>query len=353
MDPVPHYMQRCLDLAVLGLGKVSPNPLVGCVIVDGDEVIGEGYHQGFGLPHAEVNAINSVMDKSRLRTSVLYVNLEPCAHHGKTPPCADLILSYEIPEVVIGTIDPYPAVSGRGMQRLIDGGVKVHLGIMEKACSMLNKRFFTFYKLNRPYIILKWAQSADGFIAPENYQAEERSKYWITGRSAVEYVHKWRVEEDAILVGHRTVIADNPRLTAREWPGRNPLRMVLDPDYCLTKEYAVFNQESVTIHYNCNAGLEEGKNLTIRINGIDFLSDVIQDAVTRNIQSIIVEGGAQTLNQFILRDLWDEARVFTGKRRFGSGIKAPLMHYPPDKSLQIGEDNLSLWKHPKSVNYQE
>src|SRR5690554_5115458 len=264
MDLSEKYMMRCIELARLGMGHVSPNPLVGCVIVHRNKIIGEGYHRQYGGPHAEVNAINEVTDHQLLKESTLYVSLEPCAHYGLTPPCSDLIIEKMIPKVVIGTTDPFAAVAGRGITKLQKAGVEVVTGVLEDSCRELNKRFFTYHQKQRPYVILKWAQTADGFIDMERNPADIGTPTWITGPLALTLVHKLRSEEDAILVGTNTALADNPSLTVRHWSGRNPIRAVVDLNRRLPQSLNIFNGKAQTLIFNTDKESTEGQNLWIR-----------------------------------------------------------------------------------------
>ena len=331
------YMQRCLDLALKGLGKVAPNPMVGSVVVYNGQIVGEGYHQQYGKAHAEVNAINSVADKSLLTQSTLYVNLEPCSHYGKTPPCADLIIANKIPHVVIGSADPNPLVAGKGVERLRKAGVEVTEGILPDACEFLNRRFFTFHRKLRPYIILKWAQSADGFIAPI-----QPKQVWLTGEASKQVVHKWRTEEQAVLVGTTTALVDDPQLTARLWQGNQPLRVVLDKELKLPPHLHLFNKAAPTLILN--AGRDEVKG-NVEFAKIDFAAmeqQVLQQLYKRGMASVIIEGGAQVLNSFISKGLWDEARIFTSPVKLGSGKQVlPLIGQILEES-RIGDDRLQV-----------
>jgi len=322
------YIKRCIELARNGLGTTYPNPMVGSVIVYNDEVIGEGWHKKSGEPHAEVNAINSVKDKSLLSKSTIYVSLEPCSHFGKTPPCCDLIIANKIPNIVIGTIDPFAKVSGTGIKKLIEAGKNVTVGILEDECNELNKRFFTFHNKKRPYIILKWAESQDGFIAP--LTKEKKEPVWITNEFARQLVHKWRSEEQAILVGTNTVIEDNPSLTTRDWSGNHPIRIVLDQNNRISKESYIFDNQvkSITI---TKENINFNNNIALEIT--DFLFN-------EGIQSVIIEGGRQTLQTFIDANIWDEARVFRGEIYFKSGIKAPTISGENSKKEKILNDEL-------------
>ncbi len=298
------YIKRCLQIGEFGLGTTRPNPMVGAVIVHENKIIGEGFTSAYGSHHAEVNAINSVENKSLLKEATLYVSLEPCSHFGKTPPCSDLIIKNKIPHVVIGCIDDNPEVAGKGIKKLKESGCQVTVGILEKACKKHHKRFFTFHNKKRPYIILKWAETADDFIAPKH--KNETKPVWITNTLSRQLVHKWRSEEQAILVGTNTVIQDNPSLTVRDWSGNNPIRVVLDKYDKLTKDYNIFNNEAET--------------LVLKENTAQTICDVLYK---QNINSTIIEGGAQTLQLFIDEGLWDEARIFKGVVAFKDGVKAP------------------------------
>ncbi|MDR0873337.1 MAG: bifunctional diaminohydroxyphosphoribosylaminopyrimidine deaminase/5-amino-6-(5-phosphoribosylamino)uracil reductase RibD [Prevotellaceae bacterium] len=316
------YMQRCLELARKGAGNVAPNPMVGAVIVSGGEVIGEGFHQCCGEAHAEVNAINAVKDKDLLRKSTLYVNLEPCSHYGKTPPCALKIIECGIPRVVIGHGDPFPKVAGGGIKILRDAGVEVLTDILHAECADLNKRFFTFHEKRRPYIILKWAQTADGFIAPETRQPLK-----ISTPETEKIVHQMRATESAIMVGTRTALTDNPRLTVRLCPvaEQNPVRVVIDRSLKIPQTYNLFNDEAETLVF-CNQARNDRDN-THYIN-IDFhkniLPQILEELYCRNLLSLIVEGGAILLQSFIDENLFDEIHVETAENIFlGNGVKAP------------------------------
>lgn len=332
-----------MELALLGKGYVSPNPLVGCVVVHNDKIIGEGWHQKYGDAHAEVNALEAVTDKSKLKESTLYVNLEPCAHFGKTPPCADLLVASRVQRVVISNVDPNPLVDGGGIRRLREAGIEVTTGVLEKEGHELNKRFFTFMMQKRPYIILKWAQTADGFIAKENF----RSK-WISNGYSRRLVHKWRAEEDAVLAGTRTVFHDNPQLNVRDWSGRNPIRVVIDRFLKLSKNLHVFDRSQPTLVYNLIKHEEHANLVLIRLDEEKFIQQLTSDLYKRNIQSLVVEGGAQTLQLFIDGGLWDEARVFTAPKTFMKGIAAPMLHGALVSSEAIGEDKLEVYVKNKS-----
>jgi diaminohydroxyphosphoribosylaminopyrimidine deaminase / 5-amino-6-(5-phosphoribosylamino)uracil reductase len=317
-SPDELFMQRALDLAQLSRGSVSPNPLVGCVIVHNNEIIGEGRHEKYGEAHAEVNAVVAVRDQSLLRNSTVYVNLEPCSHFGKTPPCADLLIRHHVKKVVVANIDPNPLVSGKGIQKLKNAGLEVITGILEEKGRELNKRFFTFIEKKRPYVILKWAETGDGFIARENFDSK-----WISNEHSRQLVHKWRSEEDAVLVGTGTALHDNPVLTVRDWPGRNPVRIVIDRYNRLPRTLALFDGTQPTIFYTTVKNETQPNLEFVTLNESSFQNEMMHDLFNRNIQSVIIEGGATTLQQFINNGLWDEARIFTSSQEFGSGIPAP------------------------------
>ncbi len=312
------YMKRALELAAQGFGYVSPNPMVGCVLVHEGKIIGEGWHKKFGEAHAEVNAINSVDDKSLLKESTLYVNLEPCLHFGKTPPCADLIIQHQIPKVVIANIDTNPLVGGGGIKKLRAAGIQVISDILFKEGLEVNKRFFTSIAKKRPYIILKWAETSDGFIARKNNDSK-----WISDEFSRQLVHKWRSEEDAVLVGSGTVLHDNPNLNVRDWSGRDPVRVVIDRFLKLGSDQNVFNRLQKTLCYNLIKEEAHKNLLFIRMDKENFLKALVQHLYNQNIQSLIVEGGAQILDSFITKNLWDEARIFVSPQKFNSGIPSP------------------------------
>lgn len=310
------YMQRCLQLAALGLGKTSPNPMVGAVIVHNGQIIGEGYHHLYGQAHAEVNAINSVKNKELLKESTIYVNLEPCSHFGKTPPCADAIIRYGIPKVVIGSIDYHDKVNGNGVRKLREAGVEVVENVCEADCEELNKRFFTFHQQHRPYIILKWAQTRDGFMDIDR-NGSETTSYWITNPALKVLVHKWRSEEDAILVGYNTMRNDRPQLTTREYPGKDPQRFVMQrgTDVIADLPYTPLSEKA---------------------------EEAIQQLYNLKIQSVIIEGGKKTLEKFLEIGLWDEARILVGNQTWSKGLKAPIIPETPEKTVQI-DDNLLMY----------
>ncbi|HLN20382.1 MAG TPA: bifunctional diaminohydroxyphosphoribosylaminopyrimidine deaminase/5-amino-6-(5-phosphoribosylamino)uracil reductase RibD [Bacteroidales bacterium] len=318
------FMRRCLDLASCAEGMTYPNPMVGSVIVHGGEIIGEGYHLRAGLPHAEVNAINSVRDISKLINSTLYVNLEPCSHHGKTPPCADLIIKTGIPRVVIGATDTSAKVNGMGIKKLEEAGVEVITGVQEKESRWLNRRFFTFNEQSRPWIVLKWAQSADCFIDIFRPATGIPEPNWISGKSERILVHRWRSVEQSILAGAGTIRMDDPKLNVREWAGNNPLRLILSSSGIIKRSSAGQTKEVIFTH---NTSLKNSGDSEIVLLDKDKPSciQVAEFLYNIGIQSLIVEGGAVVLNHFIDYGLWDEARVFTGYKNFSNGVKAPLL----------------------------
>ncbi|MBL4657790.1 MAG: bifunctional diaminohydroxyphosphoribosylaminopyrimidine deaminase/5-amino-6-(5-phosphoribosylamino)uracil reductase RibD, partial [Flavobacteriales bacterium] len=330
------YMARCLELARLGHSHVAPNPMVGCVIVHEGKIIGEGCHQKFGEAHAEVNAIESVADPNLLSSSTLYVSLEPCTHVGKTPACTDLIVKSQIPNVIIGALDPNDQVSGNGAKYLQESNCKVEVGILEKECLAINKRFFTFHGEKRPYVILKWAQSKDGFMAPL-----AREQRWITGEESKRLVHKWRTEEQAILVGTNTAIVDNPKLTARLWEGPNPIRISIDNSGKIPAEANLFDGKAKTLLYgsSSNGGASQAETVALK-EGPDQLRSLLADLYKRDIISIIVEGGSTLLKSFIDQRIWDEARVFTGPENFGDGLSSPDLKVDYTDTEAIGSDKL-------------
>ncbi|CAM3857502.1 bifunctional diaminohydroxyphosphoribosylaminopyrimidine deaminase/5-amino-6-(5-phosphoribosylamino)uracil reductase RibD [Flavobacterium cucumis] len=344
------YMRRCIELAKNGLGTTYPNPLVGSVIVHEGKIIGEGWHKKAGEPHAEVNAVNSVKNKSLLKEATIYVSLEPCSHFGKTPPCCDLIIANEIPNVVVGTVDPFAKVAGNGIKKLIESGKNVTVGILEEECNELNKRFFTFHQKKRPYIILKWAETADGFIAPEILKPVQHDKLkpvWITNQYSRQLVHKWRTEEQAILVGTNTVLNDNPKLDARDFSGNNPVRIVLDKSGKISKNYHVKDTLQKTIFITESENFISTENCIYEnaIFDTHLISSICSILYQNDIQSVIIEGGSKTLQSFIDVNLWDEARVFKGDITFQNGTLAPNISGNPVASFDIMNDELKIFKN--------
>ena len=314
-------MQRCIELAKLAAGSVAPNPMVGAVLVYNEKIIGEGYHKKFGEAHAEVNCINSVKgeDKNLIEKSTLYVSLEPCSHFGKTPPCTDLIIKNKIPKVVIGCKDVYEEVDGRGIKKLQEAGIEVITGILEKECKELNKRFFTFHQKQRPYIILKWAESANEKIGID------AGRVLISNEYTNRLVHKWRSEEAAILVGRKTAVKDDPSLTTRSYPGDNPIRCVTDNDLTLPSWLTLFDRSTATIVFNLLKDAEEKNIKWVKLKDSDILTLVIS-MYHQDIQSVIVEGGATLLKSFINAELWDEARIIRNEQLIiEKGINSPRL----------------------------
>jgi diaminohydroxyphosphoribosylaminopyrimidine deaminase/5-amino-6-(5-phosphoribosylamino)uracil reductase len=339
------YIKRCIEIAKNGLGTTYPNPLVGSVIVYENKIIGEGWHKKAGEAHAEVNAVNSVKDKSLLKKATIYVSLEPCSHFGKTPPCCDLIIHYKIPNVVIGTVDPNIKVAGNGIKKLIEAGITVTVGVLEEECNELNKRFFTFHQKKRPYIILKWAESPDGFIAPK--LKPEKKPVWITNPYSRQLVHKWRTEEQGILTGTQTIIDDNPKLDVRDWTGNNPIRLILDQNNRIPRTSHLFdNQQKTVVFCKTTTDLDK-ENITFKI--IDFnkniATEVVEVMYQYQIQSVLIEGGQQTLQTFIDANLWDEARVFKGGTAFNEGTIAPILGKSPFEKLLISQDELLTYRN--------
>ena len=338
------YMRRCFDLALLGRGNVSPNPKVGAVIVYNDQIIGEGYHKKYGQSHAEVNAIASVEDKNLLKESTIYVNLEPCCHWGKTPPCANLIIESKIKRCVISNKDINPKVYGGGIKLLQDNGIEVISGVLEEEGLFLNRRFFTNQKENRPYVILKYAQTLDGFIAPEEKGG------WISNEAMKVWVHKQRTEEDAIMVGYNTVLLDNPQLNVRHYSGRNPKRVVYDKYLTLSKEKNVFDNSQETFILNYVKEGREENNVFLKLNeNKPFVEQALERLYEQKICSIVVEGGEKTLNKFLEANLWDEANVIVGEKNFGKGVKAPVISQGLVLMENIGGDILKIYHNQKKL----
>ncbi len=339
-------MKRCLELAVLGAGKTSPNPMVGAVIVHNGEIIGEGYTSPYGGPHAEVNAVRSVIDqvgeaKARelFSESTIYVSLEPCAHFGKTPPCADMIVDMGFKEAVIACLDPFAKVNGLGLKKLQDAGIRTEVGVMEDDAKWVNRRFFTKLKEFRPYVILKWAETADGYFAPVSGQR------WISNQASKQLVHKWRSEEDAILVGKRTAELDNPSLTVREWQGRSPKRILIDKNLELSESLSIFDDAAETIIFNAKKTDWQGNRKYIELENFDLYlpQQILYQLYLMDVQSIIVEGGRKTLDLFIQAGLWDEARVFVGTESWTEGIGAPKLNGDLKEEIQVGSDQLKIY----------
>lgn len=340
-------MERCLQLAEMGAGAVSPNPMVGAVLVHKDRIIGEGYHRQYGQAHAEVNCINSVSEQDRplIRESTLFVSLEPCAHYGKTPPCSQLIIREQIPKVVIACTDPFAAVNGEGIRQLQAAGITVVTGICREAAEDLNRRFFTFHRYQRPWIILKWAQTADGFIAGTT---DER--LLISGMAANRLVHKWRSEEDAILVGARTAIKDDPQLTNRYWPGKSPVRLVLNSNNDLPAELHLLDRKVPTVIFNQKEEKAEAALIRKKLDeNTPVIPQLMKALYDMRIQSVIIEGGAATLGHFISEGFWDEARVITNTTLLsGNGLPAPVLSQATAvNEMQLETDSIIFYRHKR------
>lgn len=343
------YILRCIQVAKNGLGITFPNPMVGSVIVHGNEIIGEGFTSPYGGPHAEVNAINSVKNKALLSNTTLYVTLEPCSHYGKTPPCADLIIEHQIPKVVIGLLDPHDKVAGNGIKKLKDAGCEVIVNILETECREHHKRFLTYQEQKRPFIILKWAETLDGFIAPEQSLREtDPSPYWITNIHSRQLVHKWRSEEQAILVGTNTILKDNPKLNVRLWTGKSPIRILIDKNLKVGSDFYVMDGSVKTIVIT---QIEHRKRYITGVDYevIDFSKNVALQICKvlhkHSILSVIIEGGSKTLQMFLDANLWDEARIFKGANHFTKGLKAPILNKTPVGKRTITTDTLTFFSN--------
>ncbi len=320
------YMRRCLELARLGAGNVAPNPMVGAVIVHNGKIIGEGFHQKYGFAHAEVNAVNSVKNKELLKESEIYVSLEPCAHYGKTPPCADLIVKCGFKHVYVGCRDSFEKVDGKGIEKIRNAGIPVTVGILEQECINLNRRFFTWCNQKRPYVILKWAQTADGFIDIVRTANTPQGSVRISNTLTQHLSHRWRTEEAAIMIGYNTAINDNPSLTARFWQGRNPLRVVIDRNNSLPKSLKIFDNASPTLVISDTEPAQ-----------------ILHTLYNRQIQSVIIEGGAHLHQAFINANLWDEARIFTSPVRFNEGLKAAKLKGKLIESQHLNYNILEIY----------
>ncbi len=339
-------MQRALELAEQGLGYVRPNPLVGCVIVHQERILGEGFHQIYGGPHAEVNAISSVKEASSalLPESTLYVTLEPCAHYGKTPPCAALLVKHKVKRVVIATLDPNPLVAGKGVEILQKAGIEVAVGFMEKEAQWQNRRFFTYINEKRPYIIFKWAQTSDGYMARADYDSK-----WISSVMSRQLVHKWRAEEAAVMVGTNTAHYDDPQLNVRDWSGNNPVRIVLDRKLRLSADLKLFDQSQATLCFNTLRN-DASHNLTlVQLSEDNFWSELMEQLYLHKIQSVLVEGGTAVFEQLRHHNYWDEARVFTSPAYFGEGIPAPHPMGTLTYTDRVDTDHYSLYLN-KSIS---
>lgn len=335
-----NYIKRCIEISIKGISLASPNPSVGAVLVYKGRIIGEGFTSPFGGSHAEVNCIESVLaiNKELISKSTLYVSLEPCSHYGKTPPCSLLIIDSGIKKVIVGSLDPNPLVAGNGLKMLQEKGISVEYNILQKECEFANRRFYTFHQKKRPYIILKWAQTPNGYFAPKDDR-----QFWITSKNTKQLVHKWRTEEMAILIGKETARIDNPRLNARLYKGKNPIRIVIDKNLELAKDLVIFNQEIETIVFN--SVKSESSNF-LEFAKIDFTDNVetqiLKELYKKDINSIIIEGGAKTLSTFIKSNLWDEARLLTGQNELEDGILAPIIKGDSINNFTLGKDHINI-----------
>ena len=339
------YIKRCIELAKNGLGKTYPNPMVGSVVVLNDKIIGEGWHQKAGASHAEVNAIHAVKDRRLLKKATIYVSLEPCAHYGKTPPCAHLIVESGIKSVVIGTVDTHSKVCGKGISYLKENHCNVQVGFLEDECKLLNKHFFSYHNKKRPFIVLKWAETADGFIDKVRNENDKKEPHWISNQYSQQKVHQMRTQIQAILVGTHTALNDNPKLNVRTWKGNNPTRVVLDRNLVIPAHYHLLDDTVKTIVLTEKGDPSTYKNTIFE--QIDFSKNVPQQMCTvlykHQIQSLLVEGGKQTLQSFIDDGLWDEAFVFVGNILFKEGLNAPVLKKAPYKSQKIVGDVLKRY----------
>jgi diaminohydroxyphosphoribosylaminopyrimidine deaminase/5-amino-6-(5-phosphoribosylamino)uracil reductase len=340
------YMQQCLDLALKGLGAVSPNPMVGAVLVYEDRVIGTGYHERYGEAHAEVNCLHSVLeaDKSFIAASTLYVSLEPCSHFGKTPPCADLIIANKIKKVIVACLDPNPLVAGRGVEKLEAAGIEVVTHVLEQESRKINKRFIVFHEQKRPYIILKWAVSVEGNFCPS-----DKSSFWLSNDESKKMVHQWRSAEDAILVGSGTALADNPSLTVREWQGRNPVRVMLDRDLKTPLHFNIYNEEANTIVFNLHKNEERGYVQWIQLPLKNFIEAAMKKMYDLHIQSVIIEGGLDILNQCMSLRYWDEIRVIQSNTSLIDGLKAPKIQEKSLHQQQLKQDLIYYYHNEQNL----
>jgi len=337
------FMNRCIELAKMGKGNVAPNPMVGAVIVHNNKIIGEGYHKIYGGPHAEVNAINQVIDKTLLEDSIIYVSLEPCAHTGKTPPCADLIVKHNIRKVVIGMVDPFARVNGLGIKKLKSNGAEVIIGVLNKECINLNREFITFHTQKRPHIILKWAQTKDGFIDRIRNPEDKQEPNWITNEACRALVHKWRSEISSILVGTNTAHTDNPNLDVRTWSGSSPIRIVFDRTLRLPNTLNLFNKKQTTLVINEIKNEQSQKLEYIKIPfNQNFISSFNNLLYNRKISSVLIEGGLATLKLFIENNYWDEARVFIGNKLFDEGVPAPKIYSVNSMEFKLDDSTLII-----------
>ncbi len=342
-------MLRCMKLGLNALGSAAPNPMVGSVIVYEDKIIGEGYTSAYGGPHAEVNAVAAVADKALLKESTLYVSMEPCSHYGQTPPCSEMIINSQIPKVVIGLVDPNKKVNGTGIQKLKEAGCEVISGILEKECREHHKRFLTYHEKQRPYVILKWAQTQDGFIGPAAHkrQGPERP-FWISGASSRQLVHQWRSQEQAIMAGTTTILQDNPALTTRYHPGKSPVRVVPDRNLSIPGKWHVMDDSAETLvltEISDSGKYRSGVSYSVIDFSADIPNQILENLYRRQLTSLIIEGGLQTLSSFIKSGLWDEARIFIAGGVLGEGISAPVISGRMVFDGKVGEDKLHIFRN--------
>ena len=351
------YMQRCLQLAKNGLGNTKTNPMVGAVVVHEGKIIGEGFHAKYGEAHAEVNAINAVKDKSLLAASTIYVSLEPCSHFGKTPPCSDLIIKSGIKKVVIACQDTFSEVSGKGIEKLKNAGCEVVVGVLEKEARQLNKRFFTFNEQKRPYITLKWAQSADGLMDIERAENTTKKSFQISNKASRYFVHQLRASEMGIMVGTNTVLNDNPSLNLRYFAGNHPTKIVIDRNLKIPKDYKIFNPEAVLIIFHDENLEQVNSSENVKYIGINFSKNIISQVMIKlyeeNINSILVEGGAALLNSFLQDNIWDEAFVIQSEIKLVKGLKAPIIEGENCENYQLEDNVISHYKSSKNKFYKQ
>lgn len=338
MDFDELMMKRCIELAENGLGMTYPNPVVGCVIIRNGRIISEGWHQKAGEAHAEVNAVNKIKDKEILKECEIYVSLEPCSHFGKTPPCSDMIVRYGFKRVIVGISDPNSKVNGQGIERMKNAGIEVKVGVLENECAELNKRFFCFHQNERPYIILKWAQTADGFMAAENHVQK-----WITNQYSKQLVHLWRSQEQSVLVGYNTAKIDNPQLNLRLWSGNQPVRAVIDRDLSLDLKLHLFDGSQQTIIFSEKQDSSRPDVIQLKFDE-NLEESILEELYKSGLQSVIIEGGRITLDGFINKGLWDEARIFSSSESWVSGIKAPWIEGRLIEQKMIGSDSLKIFR---------
>ena len=343
METHREYMQRTLQLAENGKLRVFPNPMVGCVVVRNDKIIGEGFHTEYGKAHAEAEAIQAIKDKNTLKESSLYVNLEPCCHHGKTPPCVDLLITHAIPKVFIAAMDPNPKVSGQSIAKLKQAGCSVEVGLLEDEAKALNKRFYCFHEKKRPYITLKWAQTLDGFMDYNERNEKNRVNYWITNDFLKLKDHTWRTEEMAIFVGANTVMHDNPQLNVRYAAGKNPVRITLITKEMDFTKYHFGDDSQPSIVFNFEQEKQNGNTSFYKLSDREnWEREFLEKLYSLQIQSILIEGGQRTLQRFIDLNLWDEARILIGNKHFGKGLKAPFLSKNPSHIEEVEKDKI-VW----------